>query len=73
MFIGIPSIGLVAVNTYFIEEKHHKHLEEHPPQFTPYEHMKIRTKVKRGFRYNNAYDYDHFTLYLYLCVEILLG
>jgi hypothetical protein len=36
---------LVAINTYFIEEKHEKHLEEHPPAFTPYEHMKIRTKV----------------------------
>lgn len=47
LFIGIPSIALVAINTYFIEEKHEKHLEEHPPEFTPYEHLKIRTKVKK--------------------------
>jgi hypothetical protein len=45
LFIGIPSILLVAGNTYFIEEKHHQHLEEHPPEFLPYEHMKIRSKV----------------------------
>ena len=53
MFIGIPSIALVAINTYFIEEKHHQHLEEHPPAFTPYEHMKIRTKVKTVYNSHN--------------------
>lgn len=47
LFIGIPSIVLVGINTYFIEKKHGKHLEEHPPKFTPYEHMKIRTKVNK--------------------------
>lgn len=65
LFIGIPSIALVAINTYFIEEKHHKHLEEHPPAFTPYEHMKIRTKVKHFFNFLNIYT--NFLL------EILLG
>jgi hypothetical protein len=45
LFIGVPSIVLVAINTYKLEEEHNKHLEEHPPAFTPYEHMKIRAKV----------------------------
>ena len=48
LFIGIPSIALVAINTYFTEERHAKHLEEHPPAFTPYEHMKIRTRVQNS-------------------------
>ena len=46
LFIGVPSIALVAVNTYYLEKEHEKHLEEHAPEQIPYEHMRIRTKVQ---------------------------
>lgn len=49
LFIGVPSIVLVAINTYKLEEEHNKHLDEHPPAFIPYEHMKIRAKVRIWF------------------------
>ena len=57
----------MAINTYFIEEKHHQHLEEHPPAFTPYEHMKIRTKV------HLKHPSVEIKTFLFFLLEILLG
>lgn len=46
LFIGLPIIGLVAANTYFLEMKHFEHLEHEPVNQVPYEHLKIRAKVE---------------------------
>lgn len=47
-FIGVPIIGLTAVNAYFLETKHMEHLEEHPVNQVPYDYLKIRSKVENN-------------------------
>ncbi|XP_054262015.1 cytochrome c oxidase subunit 6A, mitochondrial-like [Macrosteles quadrilineatus] len=39
-FVAIPAVGLCMVNTWLtVKEEDHT-----PPEFVPYEHMRIRTK-----------------------------
>ena len=40
---GIPCFAVVWINTYLKEQEHHAHFER--PEFVPYEHLRIRTKV----------------------------
>lgn len=40
-FVAFPAIGLCMINTYLMHQE-----EDHtPPEFIPYEHLRIRTKV----------------------------
>lgn len=44
LFVGLPIIGLVGVNTYLLEREHFEHLEHEPVNQTPYDYLKIRAK-----------------------------
>lgn len=40
-FVGLPAVALCMVNAYLMSAE-----EDHtPPEFAPYEHMRVRTKV----------------------------
>lgn len=40
-FVGLPAVVLCMGNAYLVHSE-----EDHtPPEFVPYEHMRIRTKV----------------------------
>ncbi|XP_012538757.1 cytochrome c oxidase subunit 6A, mitochondrial [Monomorium pharaonis] len=40
-FVGFPAIGLAMVNCYLNHQAHH---HDEPPEFIPYDHLRIRTK-----------------------------
>lgn len=42
LFVGLPAIGLAMLNCYLNHQAHH---DEERPEFIPYDHMRIRTKV----------------------------
>ncbi|XP_054710158.1 cytochrome c oxidase subunit 6A2, mitochondrial-like [Uloborus diversus] len=44
IFVAAPSIVLCMINAYLGEKEHMEHLEEHRPEFIPYEHLRIRKK-----------------------------
>lgn len=42
LFVGFPAIGLAMLNCYLNHQAHHG---DERPEFIPYDHMRIRTKV----------------------------
>lgn len=47
LFVVLPAVAIASAITYKNEMEHH----EPPPEFVPYEHMRIRKKVWPGFIY----------------------
>lgn len=41
-FVAFPAVGLGMLNAYLA---HQEHAHEEPPEFVPYEFMRVRTKV----------------------------
>jgi cytochrome c oxidase subunit 6a len=53
LFLGFPAIILASVNAYLAHKEHEeKHVQ---PEFIPYEHLRIRTKVNM-VEYNEYVD-----------------
>uniref|UniRef100_A0A3B5R5G4 Cytochrome c oxidase subunit 6A1 n=1 Tax=Xiphophorus maculatus TaxID=8083 RepID=A0A3B5R5G4_XIPMA len=44
--VALPGVAVCMLNT-FLKEKEHSH--DAPPEFVPYTHLRIRTKVRRHF------------------------
>lgn len=45
-YVGVPAMGLLGLNTYYLEKEHFHHLHEHPVDHIAYPHMRIRNKVR---------------------------
>lgn len=44
--VALPGVAVCMLNT-FLKEKEHSH--DAPPEFVPYTHLRIRTKVRRHY------------------------
>ena len=45
--VAVPACVILGINTYLVETEHKAHWKQ--PEFLPYEHLNLRTKVKINF------------------------
>lgn len=47
LFVALPAVALGMLNAYLLTQEEHKNHKR--PEYIPYDHMRIRTKVHKNF------------------------